>query len=358
MRIGTIALLVTVCVASTRPALCQGQPSGPVSAALGFFEKVASTDIDSTLRGLRKIPLSSEERDLTRAMLDRKKPLVPTAAELKKLDALNAVLIYHERDHIFDINVVDAPQAFIGLRARVILVVSRPALKRLTASELQALAAHELGHEFLWANSDEIPPGRARQELELKCDGIAALTLLALGMDPQLLIDAVKKLERFNQRFGVTPNAGDYPTLHDREQLVTALINRLGGKVDDVVSMNQFTKQFGTPSHVADYSTSSDRQRSSKTVLAGVAPFDSQQSQSTINHQIQSAISNLNRQSTIKSISNQQSSINNLSIHLTGHCHATVFASSPAMIVSPNRFSSVIDRHSGSDCSASISAGA
>jgi hypothetical protein len=42
---------------------------------------------------LRKIPLSSEERDLTRAMLHRDQALVPTAAEVKKLDALNPVLI-------------------------------------------------------------------------------------------------------------------------------------------------------------------------------------------------------------------------------------------------------------------------
>ena len=226
MRIGTISLLVTVYVSFSRPALCQDHASGPLSAALRFFDQVASSDIDSTLRGLRKIPLSSEERDLTRAMLHREKTLAPTAAEVKKLETLNAVLIYHERDHMFDIEVIDVPQAFIGLRARVILVISRPALKLLTASELQALTAHELGHEFLWATRDEIPPGRARQELELKCDGIAALTLLTLGLDPMRVVGAAKKLERFNERSGVAPNAGDYPTLRDREQLVTSLANR------------------------------------------------------------------------------------------------------------------------------------
>jgi hypothetical protein len=40
------------------------------------------------------------------------------------------------------------------------------------------------------------------------------------------IIEAVKKLERFNRRFNVAPNATEYPTLHDREQLVTALVNR------------------------------------------------------------------------------------------------------------------------------------
>jgi hypothetical protein len=148
-----------VYVSFSRPALCQDQSSGPLSAALRFFDQAASIDIDSTLRGFRTSPLSSEERHLTRAMLHREKALVPTAAEVKKLDALKPILIYHELDHAFDIDVMDVPQAFIGLRARVILVVSRPALKVLTASELQALAAHEIAHEFLWATPDEIPPG-------------------------------------------------------------------------------------------------------------------------------------------------------------------------------------------------------
>jgi hypothetical protein len=63
MRIGIITLLVTVHVSFTRPALCQDQPSGPLSGALRFFDQAASTDIDSTLRWVRKTPLSSEERD-------------------------------------------------------------------------------------------------------------------------------------------------------------------------------------------------------------------------------------------------------------------------------------------------------
>src|SRR5262249_46588912 len=153
------------------------------------------------LRGFRKTPLSSEDRGLKRAMLHREKPLVPTATEVKKLDALKPILVYHERDHAFDIDVIDVPQAFIGLRARVILVVSRPALTVLTDSELQALAAHEIGHDFLSADFEEIPPGLARQELELKCDGIGALTLLALGLDPTLVVKGVKKVEGFNEQF-------------------------------------------------------------------------------------------------------------------------------------------------------------
>ena len=40
------------------------------------------------------------------------------------------------------------------------------------------------------------------------------------------VIEAVKKLENFNERFSLAPNAADYPSLRDRKQLVTALVNR------------------------------------------------------------------------------------------------------------------------------------
>jgi hypothetical protein len=39
MRIGIITLLVTVHVSFTRPALCQDEPSRPLSAALRFSSK-------------------------------------------------------------------------------------------------------------------------------------------------------------------------------------------------------------------------------------------------------------------------------------------------------------------------------
>ena len=37
---------------------------------------------------------------------------------------------------------------------------------------------------------------------ELKCDGIAVLTLLALRLDPARLVDGLRKLTIFNEGFG------------------------------------------------------------------------------------------------------------------------------------------------------------
>src|SRR5262249_35011163 len=151
--------------------------------------------------------------------------LSPTPAEVKKLESLQPVLIYHERERVFDIKVIDLPQAIVGLHARAILLISRPALTVLTSSELQALAAHEIGHDFFWGEFEQAKRhGLARQQLELQCDGIAALTLLTLGLDPMRVLEAARKLEQFNKQFGTPLNASDYPTLDDRRRFVAALL--------------------------------------------------------------------------------------------------------------------------------------
>ena len=163
MRTGIIALLATMHFSFAIPVFCQEpQPSPPLSSALKVFEAFASTDVHSALRALRGVPISLQERELVRATLPADGALTPTPNEIKKLDALKPVLIYHERDQVFDIKVIELPQAYIGLHERAILLISRPALKVLSAQELQALVAHEVGHDFLWNEFEHGRHGRAR----------------------------------------------------------------------------------------------------------------------------------------------------------------------------------------------------
>jgi len=227
MRIGIIALGITVHCLFAAPSPCQEQqPAAPVTSALRFFDALSAMDPDSLLRALRTVPVSVQARELARATLPPEGALTPTRAEAKKLAALTPVLIYHERDQSFDIKVIDLPQAFIGLHERAILLISRPALKVLTASELQALWAHELAHDFFWGEFEQAPHGNARQQLELQCDGIAALTLVALGLDPTRLLAATRKLDEFNKQFGTPSNVADYPTPEDRQRFINALLRQ------------------------------------------------------------------------------------------------------------------------------------
>ena len=147
------------------------------------------------------------------------------------LDALRTVLVYHQRHDVFEIKVIDIPQAWVALHGRAILLISRQALRLLSPLELQAMVAHETGHDFLWDEfqlADASESATMRQQVELQCDGIAALTLVAIGVDPAHLGSGLQKLARFNRALGAWANAENYPPLRERQQFVAALLKSRG----------------------------------------------------------------------------------------------------------------------------------
>lgn len=137
----------------------------------------------------------------------------------KKVDAVRQLLTATRRNW-YEIKVIDVPQAAIGLHARAVVLMSAPAIALLSAAELQAMVAHEVGHEYVWAEwhrAHQHADQERLKELELVCDAIAAVTLRQLGMDPSKVIDAIEKVARFNrQRFGSALNEKNYPTLAER----------------------------------------------------------------------------------------------------------------------------------------------
>jgi hypothetical protein len=142
---------------------------------------------------------------------------------------IEPVLVYHERAHVFETKLIDVPQAAVVLHLRAVVLISRPALRLVSGAELQALVAHEIGHEYFWTDFEPTRSRRNRlggQELELKCDGIAVLTLVALGLDSSLLIEAVRKLTQFNEMIGAATDADEYPQMSDREGFVNEFRDR------------------------------------------------------------------------------------------------------------------------------------
>ena len=180
------------------------------------------------LETARPAPVSSEDKARALTML----PLEGVVTQLnasarQKLAALTTLLRATGRESVYEIKVVAVPQAGIGIYARAVILISEPTLTLVDADELQALVAHEVGHEYVWTERERsVKAGdRSRlRDLELMCDGIAIVILQGLGIDVSRLMSGVQRINRFNlERFGIANNESNYPTLAQRRVFARAM---------------------------------------------------------------------------------------------------------------------------------------
>ncbi len=152
----------------------------------------------------------------------------------RKLSALGPVLEAVGRTSVYDIKVIDVPQAFVGLHERTVLLISLPALRLVSEDQLRAVVAHEAAHEYVHAEYERATAAGRRdqlQDLELVCDIIAVLTLNAIGQEAGwALSGAIEKFARFNHaHFGSELDHPDYPTSLLRRSVMLALEKKLSG---------------------------------------------------------------------------------------------------------------------------------
>ena len=221
------AALIAVFVFASE--LAAAASSDPALEAFRFFEGLAGLDPDAILGTLRPPQVSADDRARAVAVLPKRGELSPDRDERAKLAKLEKILAYHGRAEAFAIKLIDVPQAVVAIHQRAVLVISRPTMRNISAEELQALVAHEIGHEYFWRDrEDKFARGdkNGLQELELRCDGIAVLTLIALRLDPVTLTNGLRKLERLNAVIGATANADEYPPLRQRERFIKVFRER------------------------------------------------------------------------------------------------------------------------------------
>jgi Zn-dependent protease with chaperone function len=205
-------------------------PTHPAAqAAQRYFESVRNRDFETFLRELRQPPPPPAIRALILENLPPQGGLSPTDRETAKLAAIRPLLRLHEREDSIDLRLFTyGGGAFTGLHARSVLLISRETLGLLNTDELVAIFGHELGHDYFW---DEFEQARQQadnhrlQELELRCDGIAVIAMARLGVDPDRLISALRKLVRHNerQRTPYGPNEPRYAPLEQRARFVRAM---------------------------------------------------------------------------------------------------------------------------------------
>jgi len=226
------ALIVLLALGLTMNSLGQAHQTkaAPIAVgakALAYFEQIEGRSFDEHLKRIRPQPLPPDLKAYVMARLPKVPEVKPSASGLAKLATLGPILNYHERNSAYEFKVGRIGKAYVGLYACAAVLISEEALDLLTADELQAVIAHELGHEYFWDEyqlSDRNKQYKTVQELELRCDGVAIITLCHLGLDPARLMSAVAKLRKFNERAGAgEERAYAYPSLDERMKFIRAM---------------------------------------------------------------------------------------------------------------------------------------
>jgi peptidase M48-like protein len=205
-----------------------------VDSALRFFagndSNTAGFDLDSS----RPQPASPASiADVLKSVPTDGRVIKLKQPQKEKLDSLAIVLQLHQRQGVYEFIVFESsprPFAFIGLHQRAVLMISDVALNLLDTAELEASAAHEIGHEYVWAeylDAVQRNDDRRLKELELICDGVAILTLQRAGVNPMTLLTAAAKITNFNvTSTGPAANGHRYPSAQDRKRFANAMIAR------------------------------------------------------------------------------------------------------------------------------------
>ena len=204
--------------------------SRPGEAAFAYFEEIRAQDFDRYLIAIRPGRVSPESKRKLIAILPKQDIVSPSAEGRTKLAAVEPILMYHDLGSVIDLKVIRMGQAVVLFLAGAAVLISEEALDLLTAKELQAIIAHELGHGYFWNEWQQARLNKQydkMQEIELRCDGMAVITMSHLGLDPSSFISAINKLTRSHK--GNLINADFYPSLEERIRFIREMIEIVKG---------------------------------------------------------------------------------------------------------------------------------
>ena len=220
------AVVVVVCLGLATEAFANPPKQSELSAkALQFFAQIEDANFEIYLKRVRLPKVTAEFKAQVHAQLAKAETVKPSENMRAKLIALTPILQYHKRDTVLDIKVLNAREAFVGVQGRAVLLLSENVLRLLSIAELQAVVAHELGHEYFWGELMEARQQKNHdrmRELELRCDGIAVIALQRLGIDAAHLISALTAMRAFNARV-VATDARPYPESKERFEFIRAM---------------------------------------------------------------------------------------------------------------------------------------
>lgn len=195
-----------------------------VRAALARFAAPTDRQLEHIVARLRRPAPGPLVRAHVLATLPAVGIVQPTPTQARKIAGLGPVLSLFGRQFDLDFHLFTVGRdAWFGLYARSVLLMTREGLDLLSPPELAAITAHELAHDLIWQLYEDARRRRATatlQELELWCDGISVLVLLRLGHDADDLVRALTRLGRHNGTLHADLSDARYVALVDRTELI------------------------------------------------------------------------------------------------------------------------------------------
>ena len=113
-----------------------------------------------------------------------------------------------------------------------VLLVSSSLAETLYDGELAGIFAHELSHAYFedeMAAAQRARDERAMRTVELKCDGVAIVSMQLLGYNPALYLKGLQRIQIINKRKNLSSGIfQSHPELVARAQFSDRLIKSLG----------------------------------------------------------------------------------------------------------------------------------
>lgn len=205
---------------------------GEAGKAFSYFHNIRDQDFESYITQIRLPEVSADHRAEVLENLSRMEEASISDRDRLKIDAILPILRFHNHQNSIEIKVVEFNHAFVKLQSRAVLLISDKAFNMLSIEELQAMAAHEMAHDYFWREYFDAKNRKqygTLREIELLCDGVAIITLQYLNLDSRYLISGTDRLNSSNARI-IQIDHLTHPPAGDRARFTRAISEFLRGR--------------------------------------------------------------------------------------------------------------------------------
>lgn len=152
----------------------------------------------------------------------------------KLREALMPILKLYGREDYIEIVYYESAIPSVNIYAEHILIITSAAKELFNPELLRAAVAHELAHEVFSAelfNAIQKKDEATEQAVEIKCDFMGALALLAINENPLNIPKAIRKIEQAEieaaKKFNLKQNTGTHTNATTREKFLKLFLEQI-----------------------------------------------------------------------------------------------------------------------------------